>query len=165
VNGVKKMTVGERLKMIRKKENLLLKEAGDICGITAQTLSRYENNDRKPDYEFLGRFVKHFKISSDWLLFGEPPIYKAVDLDRNVIESFIELYGLINSKDIPNIDIPEKLDFTLQKITDDIPENYLLLIKYMMKNPIIRKGILQYFYLFLKPLIDNHPGLSESDQD
>jgi len=159
------MTVGERLRMVRTKEGLLLKEVGAICGITAQTLSRYENNDRKPDYEFLGRFVKHFKISTDWLLFGESPIYKAADLDRDVKESFIELSDLVNSKDIPDIDIPGKFWFSLQKIADDIPENYLLLIKYMLKYPMVRKGILQYFYLLLKPLIDNHPELSESKQD
>ena len=158
------MTIGERLRMIRKKENLLLKEAGAVCGISAQTLSRYENNDRKPDYEFLGRFVKYFNVSTDWLLFGESPIYKASDLDRDVKESFIELSDLIRAKKIADIDISEKLDFT-KKITDDIPENYLLLIKYMLKYPLIRKGILQFFYLFLKPLIDKHPELSESYQD
>jgi transcriptional regulator with XRE-family HTH domain len=158
------MTIGERLRMIRKKGNLLLKQVGDICGITAQTLSRYEKDERKPDYEFLGLFVKHFKISSDWLLFGESPIYRGTDLDKDVKESFIELSDLISSKDIPGIDRPEKLDVTLEKITDDIPENYLLMLKYMMKNPIIRKGIFQFFYLFLKPLIDEHPEFLEQGE-
>jgi len=158
------MTIGERLRMIRKKENLLLKELGATCGITAQTLSRYENDDRKPDYEFLRRFVTHFNVSTEWLLFGESPIYKAAALDRDVKESFIELSHLISSKEVYGLDIPEKVDFTLQKVTDDIPENYLLLIKYMLKYPIIRRGIFQFFYLFLKPLIDKHPELLE-DQD
>ncbi|MGD2086065.1 MAG: helix-turn-helix transcriptional regulator [Candidatus Aminicenantes bacterium] len=154
------MAIGERLRMIRKKENLLLKEAGATCGISAQTLSKYEKNDRKPDYEFLGRFVKHFKVSADWLLFGEPPIYRADDIDRDITESFIELSNLVAFKDIPGIDIPVKLDIT-QKIVDDIPENYLLLIKYMLKYPMIRKGIFQFFYLFQKPLVDKHPELLE----
>jgi len=158
------MTIGERLRMIRKRENLLLKQVGDICGITAQTLSRYEKDERKPDYEFLGHFVKHFKISSDWLLFGKSPIYRGGDLDKDVKKFFIELSHLISSKDVPGIDRPEKLDVTLEKITDDIPENYLLMLKYMMKNPIIRKGIFQFFYLFLKPLIDKHPELLEQGE-
>ena len=158
------MTIGERLRMIRKKEKLMLKELGDICGITAQTLSRYEKDERKPDYEFLGHFLKHFKISSDWLLFGESPIYKGGELDKEVKESFIELSHLISSKDIPGIDRLEKFDLTLEKITDDVPENYLLMLKYMMKNPIIRKGIFQFFYLFLKPLFDEHPELLEQGQ-
>jgi len=157
------MNIGERLRMIRKKRNLLLKEAGAICGISAQTLSKYEKNDRKPDYEFLGRFVKNFNVSADWLLFGEPPIYKAADLDRDITESFIELSNLVSSKDIPGIDTPVKFDFT-QKIIDDIPENYIILIKYMLKYPMIRKGIFQFFYIFLKPLIDKDSEISETSQ-
>ena len=98
------------------------------------------------------------------MLYGEPPIRKGGELDRDVKASFIELLHLISSKDIPGIGRPEKFDVTLERITDDIPENYLLMLKYMMKNPIIRKGIFQFFPLFLKPLIDNHPELSEEGE-
>lgn len=156
-----KETIGERLRMIRKKENLLLKEAGASCGISAQTLSKYEKGDRKPDYEFLGRFVKRFNVSSDWLLLGESPIYRTTDLDRNVKEYFIELSDLLRSKEIQDTTIPVKLDFT-KKITNDIPENYLLMIKYMLRFPLIRKGIFQFFFLFLKPLIDKDPELFDN---
>jgi transcriptional regulator with XRE-family HTH domain len=150
------ITVGQRLRMIRKKENLLLKEVGAICGITDQSLSRYERDQRTPENEFLKRFVTHFKLNTDWLLFGTPPIYKVADQERDVKKSFIELSEMIKSKDVPGIDP--------QKIIDDIPENYLLMIKYMMNYPIIRNGIFQFFYLLLKPMIDNHPELSEDQE-
>jgi transcriptional regulator with XRE-family HTH domain len=149
------MTIGQRLRMIRKKENLILKEVGAICGITDQSLSRYERDQRTPENEFLKRFVKHFNINTDWLLFGTPPIYKVAYQDRDVKKSFIELSEMIKSKDV-HIDV--------QKIIDDIPENYLLLIKYMLKYPIIRKGIFQFFYLLLKPMIDKNPELSEQGE-
>lgn len=155
------MTIGERLKMIRTKNDLKLKEAGAIFDVSPQTLSRYENDDRTPDNDFLRAFGKHFNLSGDWLLFGEPPIYRAADLNKDVKESFLELSHLITSKGVPGMDTPVKFDFTLQKIAEDIPENYLLLLGCMMKSPIIRKGIFQFFYLFLKPLIDNHPELLE----
>lgn len=151
------ITIGQRLRMIRKKENLLLKEVGAICGITDQSLSRYERDQRTPENEFLKRFVTHFKLNTDWLLFGTPPIYKEAAQERDVKKSFIELSEKIKSKDVPGIDP--------QKIIDDIPGNYLLMIKYMMNYPIIRKGVFQFFYLILKPMIDNHPELSEPDQD
>lgn len=155
------MTIGARLKLIRKKNNLKLQEAGDIFDITAQTLSRYENGQRTPDNDFLEAFGKYFKLSGDWLLYGEPPIYRAADLDRDVKESFLELSHLINSKGVPGIDIPEKLDFPPDRMTDDIPENFLLLLKYMLKYPGVRRGIFQFFYLFQKPLIDEHPEFLE----
>ena len=151
------ITIGQRLRMIRKKENLLLKEVGAICGITDQSLSRYERDQRTPENEFLKQFVTHFKLNTDWLLFGTPPIYKVAAQERDVNKSFIELSEMIKSKDIPGIDP--------QKIIDDIPGNYLLMIKYMMKYPIIRNGIFQFFHLLLKPMIDKHPELSEPDQD
>jgi transcriptional regulator with XRE-family HTH domain len=156
-------TLGKRLKMIRKKENLILKEVAAICNVTVKTLSRYENDQRTPDNDFLKIFVTHFKISTDWLLFGESPIYKAAaNPDRNIKEAFIELSDLIFSQEIANIDIPEKLDFT--QIVGDTPGNYLLLIKYMLKYPIIRKGIFQFFHFFLKPLINEHPELVEQSK-
>ncbi len=159
-----KMTIGERLRMIRKAKNLKLVEVGDIFDMTVQTISRYENNQRTPDNDFLEAFGKHFNLSGNWLLYGETPIYRKDAKDRDLKESFIELSHLIRSKDIPGIDSPIKIDFT-KKITDDIPENYLLLIKYMLRYPIIRKGIFQIFNLFLKPLIDKNPELSEPGQD
>ncbi|MGD2090028.1 MAG: helix-turn-helix transcriptional regulator [Candidatus Aminicenantes bacterium] len=149
------MTIGARLKMIRKSKELKLIEVGKIFDITAQTLSRYENDQRTPDNDFLEAFGKYFNLSGNWLLYNEPPIYKTDIQDRDIKESFLELSNLISSKDVHDIDIPTELDFS-QKITSDNPENYLLLIKYMLKYPIIRKGIFQFFYLLLKPLIDNH---------
>ena len=158
------MTIGARLKLIRKKNNLKLQEAGEIFDITAQTLSRYENGQRTPDNDFLEAFGKYFKLSGDWLLYGEPPIYRAADLDRDVKESFLELSHLINCKDVPGIDIPEKLDSTPERLTDDLPENFLLLLKYMLKYPRVRQNIFQFFYLFQKPLIDEHPEFLEKVQ-
>lgn len=158
------MTIGARLKLIRKKHNLKLQETGNVFDISAQSLSRYENNSRTPDNDFLHDFGKHFQLSGDWLLYGEPPIYRAGNLDRDVKESFLELSHLINIKEVPQLEIPEKIDFTLEKLADDVPENFLLLLRYMLKYPMIRKGIFQIFYLVLKPLIDKHPELLESGQ-
>lgn len=149
------MTIGERLKMIRTKENLLQKEVGTLCGVSMQTLSRYEKDARMPDNDFVKEFVKHFNVSTDWLLFGKSPIYTNDQTrDRDVKESFIELSHLINTKEFPGLDIPEKFDFNVQKITDDIPDNYLLLLKYMQKYPLIRRAIFQFFLFILKPQID-----------
>lgn len=155
------MTIGSRLKTIRKNADLKLIEVGEIFNITAQTLSRYELDQRTPDNDFLHDFGKYFKLNGNWLLYNEPPIYKTDEPERNIKEYFLELSNLISSKDIHDIDITEKSDFT-PKITDDFPENYLLLIKYMLKYPIIRKGIFQFFYLLLKPLIDKHPELFDN---
>ena len=147
------MTIGARLNLIRKRNNLKLSEIGKIFDITAQTVSRYENGQRTPDNDFLEAFGKHFKISGDWLLYGEPPIYRATTVEKDVKESFLELSHLINSKEVIDIDIPEISENYLEKIAVDSPENFILLLKYMLKYPEICKNILQFFFLFQKPLV------------
>lgn len=153
------MNIGARLKMIRKTNNLKLQQVGDIFDVTAQTLSRYENGVRTPDNDFLEAFGKHFKLSGNWLLYGESPIYKGDVQEKDVKELLLELFHLLESKEVKDIDIDT--DFNLIKATDDIPENFLLMLKYMKKYDIIRKGILQFFYFFQKPLIDKYPQIFE----
>ena len=100
------MTIGSRLKMIRKSNNLKLQQVGDIFDVTAQTLSRYENGVRTPDNDFLEAFGKHFKLSGNWLLYGESPIYLADDRDKDVHEQ----YGQHHALGIGGIDHPNEHD-------------------------------------------------------
>jgi transcriptional regulator with XRE-family HTH domain len=145
--------------MIRNKENLLLKEVAFKCGISMQCLSRYENDQRTPDNNFLKEFVKHFHVSLEWLLFGESPIYKENQKkETDIKESFLEFFDLINTKELPVFPNAEISEFTFEKITDDNPDNYLLLLKYMQQYTGIRKSIFQFFQLVLKPRTDKNPG-------
>ena len=148
------MTIGARLKLVRNKAKLNLEKTAALFDITAQTLSRYENMRRTPDNEFLEAFGKHFNLSGDWLLYGEPPIFKAAEMDKDLKEVFVELSQLINSKKVPNIDIPDKLGAFMEKISEDTPENFLIMLEYMHKFASVRKNIFQFFYLFQKPMMD-----------
>ncbi len=149
------MTIGDRLKLIRNEAQLSLEKAGAIFDITAQTLSRYENGVRTPDNDFLRDFGKYFKLSGDWLLYGEPPIRKGDNLDKNLKESFFELTHLVNARKVPDVGLPEKLGDSLERVTQDLPENYLIMLEYMMKYASVRKSMFQFFFLFQKPMIDD----------
>ena len=52
-------------------------------------------------------------------------------MEKNVKESFIELSELIHSKSLNGI-------VDMKRFIEDIPENYLVLIEYMLKYSIIR---------------------------
>lgn len=67
----------ERLKQLR--GNLTQTEAAEKIGITAQTLGRYENDQRKPDSEVIVMLCKHYGVSADYLL-GLSDV-KTVDAD------------------------------------------------------------------------------------
>ena len=158
------MTIGDRLKLIRNEAQLSLEKAGAIFDITAQTMSRYENGVRTPDNDFLRDFGKHFKLSGDWLLYGEPPIRKGDNLDKNLKESFFELTHLINARKVPDVGLPEKLGESLERVTQDLPENYLIMFEYMMKYASVRKSMFQFFFLFQKPMIDDQIKFLEKGQ-
>jgi transcriptional regulator with XRE-family HTH domain len=158
------MTIGARLKLIRNEAKLSLEKAGAIFDITAQTLSRYENGVRTPDNDFLRDFGKHFKLSGDWLLYGEPPIRKATNLDKDIKESFLELTHLIDAKKVPDVGLPQKIGDSLERVTQDLPENFLIMFEYMLKYASVRKNMFQFFFLFQKPQIEERLKFLEEGQ-
>lgn len=158
------MTIGARLKLIRKEFKLNLEKAAAIFDITAQTLSRYENGKRTPDNDFLEAFGKHFKLSGDWLLYGEPPIFKASVLDKNVKEMFLELSSLITSKKNHESVRPEMFAIPLEKLGEDTPENFVMMLEYMLKDAEVRRNMFQFFHIFQKAAADKRMGLIEKVQ-
>lgn len=57
-----------RLRELRKREDLSMKELGRIFGIAESTVSMYENGRRQPDTETLKKFADYFNVSLDYLL-------------------------------------------------------------------------------------------------
>lgn len=58
----------ERLKHLRTYKGLTLAQMAELLETTKTTLSRYENNKRIPDADFIIKVSKHFKVSADYLL-------------------------------------------------------------------------------------------------
>jgi transcriptional regulator with XRE-family HTH domain len=164
VRWVNMMTIGARLKLIRTKFKLSLEKTGVLFDVTAQTLSRYENGKRTPDNDFLESFGKHFKLSGDWLLYGAPPIFKASDLDKDVKEAFVELSSLLSTKGSHKDIIPEVLRVSMEKLTEDTPENFIMMLEYMLKDEAVRKDMFQFFHLFQKPPADKRMETLENDR-
>lgn len=57
-----------RLRELRKKCGLTMKELGATFGVAESTISQYETGKRQPDYELLLRFSEYFGVSVDCLL-------------------------------------------------------------------------------------------------
>lgn len=57
-----------RLKYLRKKRNLTLKELGAKFGLAESTISGYENRTRKPDIETVEKLADFFDVTVDFLL-------------------------------------------------------------------------------------------------
>lgn len=60
--------LGDRIKYLREKKNLVQKELAEKAGLTIVQLSRYETNDRKPDPDSLKRLADALDTNGDYLL-------------------------------------------------------------------------------------------------
>ncbi|MGY5239167.1 helix-turn-helix domain-containing protein [Clostridium tertium] len=58
---------GKRLRLLRNEKNMTLDELAPLLEVTKSSLSRFENNLRKPSREFLLRCSKYFNCSIDYL--------------------------------------------------------------------------------------------------
>lgn len=63
---------GEKLKHLRESKQLFQKELGDELGVTSQTISGWEIERTRPDYEMLQKIANYFNVSIDYLLDNEP---------------------------------------------------------------------------------------------
>lgn len=58
----------ERLRHLRTYKGLTLAQMAELLDTTKTTLSRYENDKRVPDADFIVKVALYFKVSADYLL-------------------------------------------------------------------------------------------------
>ncbi|MBO7217887.1 MAG: helix-turn-helix transcriptional regulator [Clostridia bacterium] len=59
---------GKRLQRARKNAKFSLEKVAEIMNTTHATISRYENEKRKPDPETLAALCKLYKVSANYIL-------------------------------------------------------------------------------------------------
>ena len=59
---------GNRMKELRQKNNVTLDKLADKINSTKATLSRYENDKRTPDIDFIYKIAEYFNVTTDYLL-------------------------------------------------------------------------------------------------
>ena len=64
------MTIGERIRSIRKAQNLTQKQLGELAGIAEPTIRRYELGKLNPKYETIEKIAAALKVSTGSLLGG-----------------------------------------------------------------------------------------------
>lgn len=60
--------IGERIKVLRKKENISQLELGNIVGRSANQIGRIERAEGNPTIETLHRIATHFKVEVSFLI-------------------------------------------------------------------------------------------------
>ncbi len=59
---------GDRLKELRKENNITQEEIGALCNVAKQTISNWENNITQPPFKIVKILARHFNVSTDYLL-------------------------------------------------------------------------------------------------
>lgn len=61
-------TFNQRMKELRNEKNITLEELSKVLNTTKSTLSRYENNLRTPNADFINQLANYYNVSTDYLL-------------------------------------------------------------------------------------------------
>ncbi|SPU21179.1 XRE family transcriptional regulator [Niallia circulans] len=119
------MTLGQRLKIARIKNNLKQIEAAKILGVSSNVLSTYERDFRDPDTATLKKIAETYSVSSDYLL----GIESNDDQPKHPLEKvFEEISNEINLEDISFLTEEEKQD-EVKKLLKTILINGVYLTK------------------------------------
>jgi transcriptional regulator with XRE-family HTH domain len=157
------MTIGERLRQIRKHLNQTQEKVAERLGIGPETLSRYENDRRTPDIDFLTAFGSHFNVSGNWLLYEASPVFRTPFKEQGTKGMFLEMAAAINAQDGLEPSPAHVTDISKDTLVST-PENFVPMIEYMLKDPEVCRDMLQFFYLFQKPAADKRLAASGSGQ-
>ena len=65
------MNIGERIKILRASKDITQEEFGERIGLNQKQISKFESNRAIPTTETIIKICEEFKISADWLLFGD----------------------------------------------------------------------------------------------
>ena len=82
-----------RIRELRKKCGITMKELGEKIGVAESTVSQYETGKRQPDYETMLKLGEYFGVTVDFLLGSEKA--PTVEGERNVSDEDIKfaLFG------------------------------------------------------------------------
>lgn len=69
-------SLGERIAFLRREKGLSQRKLMEILHF--ENLSKYEKNQRQPNYDILTRIANYFEVSTDWLLLGETFKYESI---------------------------------------------------------------------------------------
>lgn len=106
--------VGKRVRLARQSRGLTLDQASEAADTSIQFLSQIEKGEQAMTMLKLGRLAKALGVSTDYLLFGRPPLDDAAALavdymigmkpaERKILtQTVISLRGLLDAASVKN---------------------------------------------------------------
>lgn len=86
---MKKETIGDRIKIVRKHERCTQEEFGAKIGVKGNTITGYERGTRKPSDAVINNLCRTFLIDQTWLRTGDGQMEM---VDPAVVDTFNQFY-------------------------------------------------------------------------
>ena len=86
------MTIGERIKKVRKELNLTQQNLADKISIKQNSVALIESGKRNPSEQTLTLICREFRVSEDWLKNGKGEMF--VDTDNSALSELAAEYNL-----------------------------------------------------------------------
>ncbi|ASR45775.1 transcriptional regulator with XRE-family HTH domain [Paenibacillus jamilae] len=107
-------TIGQRIRTIRKTNNLNQIKFANIIGISQGTLSELEQDKYRPSLDIIIAIKENFNSHIEWLIFGDTPISKNTIFNLAIEAQELELISLFRG--LTKEDRDEIIDFIKLKI-------------------------------------------------
>lgn len=78
------LTLGERIKKVRRSEDLTQQKFGDRLGIKPNSVSLIESGDRNPSDQVILAICREFNIREDWLRTGAGEMSIQISRDERI---------------------------------------------------------------------------------
>ena len=107
------MTIGNRIKKLRKALDLTQQEFASRIGTTANVLTNYETGRRNPSASVINNICKTFSVSEEWLRNGTGEMFMesstfsldeyatshgCTDLERDILKAYFDLDPDVRNK-------------------------------------------------------------------
>ncbi|ACT01155.1 helix-turn-helix transcriptional regulator [Paenibacillus sp. JDR-2] len=106
------LTMGDRLKELRRERSLSQEIVAQSIGITRSAYSHYEINNRQPVYETLIKLASFFEVTTDFIIDGDTR-----STEPQVAADAAEIIRLLNNMDV------DKRKESIDKMLDAIRES------------------------------------------
>jgi transcriptional regulator with XRE-family HTH domain len=93
-------TVGERIKTLRKANDMTQKEFSEIIGVSRSTLAGYETDKIEPSLNVISRMANTFDLSPAYFLRNNIVALPSNERSEDIIDTLDGLINTIESKDI-----------------------------------------------------------------
>jgi transcriptional regulator with XRE-family HTH domain len=91
--------IGDRIKALRKSQNLTQAELAEKVGLTYVQIGRYEVRGAKPSSDVLGKLAEVLNTTTDYLMNGETTISNARKVKDKTILGLLQKIETLNDKD------------------------------------------------------------------